>query len=113
MRERLGRLRRRLYPLNEARPQEWRIGLAILGVLALLSLCVRAQGWDFRLEGLIPVPAYPVWAAINLYVLIGVVWELLDPTEEKTAGIRRGRRLLFACLAVLAATVSLTVVWLW
>ena len=109
----LNRVRQYLYPLDAARPQEWRKALIVLGVLAVLSLFVRIQGLDFRVWGLLPVSAYAVWVAINLYLLLGVVWGLLDPREEKTAEINRARRALLACLALLTVVVSLVAVWLW
>ena len=51
--------------------------------------------------------SWVVWALLNLYLLVGIVWNLIDPEDEKTANLPWWQRLLFIGFGVLSVAVSL------
>jgi hypothetical protein len=105
------RVREYLYPFNPNSPNEWKFAFIVLVVFAVLSFCVRIYG-KWNING-IPVKGYVIWVLLNVYLLGGVVWELLlDPKGEKTVAMSRGRRIGLICMAILAVAISLIVVWI-
>jgi hypothetical protein len=107
-------IRSRLYPLKgDVLPNRtvWRIALAVLCALALISgtggRLESDGGWS--LNGL-PVPGYILWVLFNFHLCVGVTWELLDPRDDETQNMKRGWRWALASLAVVAAFVSLVAV---
>jgi hypothetical protein len=105
------KVREYFYPFNPNSPNEWKFAFIVLIVFAVLSFCVRIYG-KWNING-IPVKGYVVWVLLNVYLLGGVVWELLlDPKGEKTVAMSRGKRLCLACVAVVAVVTSLFVVWI-
>ncbi len=109
----LARLRQKLYPRSQAGQTTWKIALGALCVMALLSTCVPIKGLEVDVMG-IAVPkstaacvAWMAWALLNLYLLAGTVWNLIDPEDEKTGNLAWWRRLLLIGFGVVSVSVSL------
>jgi hypothetical protein len=48
-----------------------------------------------------------VWVVLNLYLLLGIIWNLAAPDEPATAALSRSRRGLFIALGMLFVAASL------
>ena len=106
MRALLAPLRQVLYPRSQDGRADWKLALGALCGMAILSACVRITGLKAYFLGF-ESPVYLVWAIANIYLLIGVVWNLLDPEDESTARVRGWRKLLLVGLGVLSASTSI------
>jgi fructose-specific phosphotransferase system IIC component len=107
----MNHVRRYLYPFDPRRPNEWRGAFILLVIFGILSFCVRISG-KWTINGIVPVKGYLIWAFINLYLLGGVVWELLKPVGDETAAMSMGKRVGLVCAALVAVATSLVVVWI-
>lgn len=112
----LDNVRRGLYPVTGKRARAgtaWRIALVLLCGGAIVSATggrlSAPEGWS--LLG-VPIGGYLLWVLFNLYLGLGVVWEMLDPRDDRTRSIRPGTRWSLAALALFAMAVSLIAVWL-
>lgn len=108
------RLRQKLYPKGQDGQATWKPALGALCVMAFLSACVPLQGGEVEVMGiqiknaaLAAHIAWVAWALLNLYLLIGISWSLMNPQDQPTAALSRGRRGLFMALGILCVAVSL------
>jgi hypothetical protein len=92
----------------------WRLYVyPLLGVMAVASACVPLEGLEVEVMG-IPLHgalasrvAWGVWVVLNLYLLLGIIWNLAAPDEPATAALSRSRRGLFIALGMLFVAASL------
>ncbi|MCX7007593.1 MAG: hypothetical protein NTY53_10165 [Kiritimatiellaeota bacterium] len=110
----LARLRQKLYPLADNGSATWKVALGVLGFMALVGACVPVQSLEVEVMGiqiknaaLAAHISWAVWAILNLYLLIGISWSLIDPEDQPTAALARGRRWLFMALGILCVVISL------
>lgn len=112
----LARLRQKLYPKPQNGQATWKLALGALCIMALLSTFVPLQGGEVEVMGiqiknaaLAARISWVVWAILNLYLLIGIGWSLIDPEDQPTAALSRGWRGLFMALGMLFVAISLLV----
>jgi hypothetical protein len=112
-----GDLRQRLYPQSAGGTAAWKVALTVLGVLAVLSVCIPVKGTDIEVyvAGIqvktkwAALGAWIAWTIMNFYILIGIIWNLAAPEDQPTANLSLARRGLFMTLGIVCVTISVLV----